>query len=158
MTNKFFGRYNVKIDSGKRIMLPAQLREKINESSLFITQSPDNYCLWLFTPEKWEELIFQKIEENTNLFSGEDRSLRRQLIGDAYDVKMDESGRILIEKILCDLAGINKNCWVIGQLDYIEIWDAERYLQYQESGKTKEDIAAASMNISNRIKRDKGLD
>jgi len=156
--NKFFGRYDVIIDEKKRLTLPAQLRKKINETTLYLTQSLDGDCLWLFSPEKWDELIRDKVEKNTDLFSDEDRSLMRRLIGHSYEADIDKSGRILIDKTLCDLAGIQKNCWVIGQLDYIEIWDAERYLQYEESGKSKENVAVTSRNISNRIKRDKGLD
>jgi len=149
------GEYSVTLDEKGRICLPASLRKEMNEPILRLTKGEDD-CLWLFTPAKWEELVSSKIKEYTDLFSRNDRRLMRQFIGPAQEVEVDKAGRIPIAVKLREFAGLSKECVVLGQIDYIEIWDEGRYSKYLEDG--GDDLNTASEELSGRIKRKRGID
>ena len=148
------GEFKVTLDEKGRISLPASLRKDLNETSLCLTKGEDN-CLWLFPSSKWEELVSTAIKENTDPFSKMDRSLLRRLIGPSQSVEIDKVGRIPIIQSLREWAGLSRDCMVLGQIDYIEIWDENRYQQYLAD--TDEEFIAASENLSNRIKRKRGI-
>jgi len=149
------GEYKVTLDEKGRISLPAPLRRDMNEMTLHITKGEDS-CLWLFTGAKWEELVSSAIKENTDPFSRMDRSLLRRIIGPSQQVEIDKAGRIPIIQGLREFAGLSKDCMVLGQIDYIEIWDEERYKKYLIN--TDEEFIAASEALSGRIKRRRGID
>jgi len=148
------GEFKVTLDEKGRISLPASLRKDLAESSLRLTKGEDN-CLWLFPAEKWEELVSTKIAENTDPFSRKDRSLLRRLIGPSQSIEIDKAGRIPIVQGLREFAGLAKDCMVLGQIDYIEIWDEASYFKYLES--TCDEFEAASEELSSRIKSKRGI-
>jgi len=148
------GEYRVTLDEKGRISLPAGLRKDIDDPSLRITKGQDN-CLWLFPSTKWDELVSTKIVENTDPFSRGDRSLLRRLIGPSQEVEVDKAGRIPIAQSLREFAGLSKDCMVLGQIDYIEIWDEERYLKYLET--SGDEYEKASEQLSNNIKSRRGI-
>jgi len=149
------GEFRVTLDEKGRISLPAGLRKDIDDPTLRITKGEDN-CLWLFPSAKWEELVSTKIAENTDPFSRKDRSLLRRLIGPSQEIEIDKAGRIPIAQSLREFAGLSKDCMVLGQIDYIEIWDESRYFKYLES--SGDEFEAASEELSGRIKRKRGID
>jgi MraZ protein len=149
------GEYKVTLDEKGRISLPAGLRKCINQTTLHLTKGEDN-CLWLFTPAKWEELVSNAIKENTDPFSKMDRSLLRRIVGPSQQIEIDKAGRISIVQSLREFASLSKDCMVLGQIDYIEIWDDERYQQYLSN--TNEVFDEASELLSSRIKRKRGID
>jgi len=149
------GEYNATLDEKGRISLPAQLRREMNETNLHLTKGEDN-CLWLFTPAKWAQLVSSTIAENTEPFSRKDRSLLRRLVGPSQQIEIDKVGRIPVIQNLREFASLSKDCVILGQIDYIEIWDAGRYLQYLAD--TSDDFNAASEELSSRIKRKRGIE
>jgi MraZ protein len=148
------GEYSVTLDEKGRISLPAGLRKELNETSLRLTKGEDN-CLWLYPPAKWEELVGNTIKDNTDPFSKVDRRVLRKIIGPSQEVEIDKAGRIPIVQGLREFAGLTKDCVVLGQIDYIEIWDGCRYREYFE-GNDKE-FEAASEELSKRIKQRRGI-
>jgi len=148
------GEFKVTLDEKGRISLPANLRKCLGETALHLTKGEDN-CLWLFPTAKWEELVSTKIAENTDPFSKKDRSLLRRLIGPSQQVEIDKAGRIPIAQGLREFAGLTKDCMVLGQIDYIEIWDEVSYFKYLES--TGDVFEAASEELSSRIKQKRGI-
>ena len=49
------------------------------------------------------------------------------------DCEPDSQGRVVIPQVLREFAGITKAVVVIGIVDKAEIWDAEKWRQYNES-------------------------
>jgi len=148
------GEFRVTLDEKGRISLPAGLRKDIDDPSLRITKGQDN-CLWVFPSTKWLELVSTSITENTDPFSRKDRSLLRRLIGPSHEVEIDKAGRIPITQSLREFSGLTKDCMVLGQIDYIEIWDEERYFKYLET--SDGEFEEASEQLSNRIKNKRGI-
>ena len=147
------GEYGVTLDDTGRIMFPRKLRDILNTGSVVLTKGADP-CLWLFTLEQWES--FEKtIYSTTDQFSARGRRQRQHFIGPRQELDIDRHGRILIPPTLRDHAGLFRECIVLGQVDYIEIWDQDSYKAYLEA--SEEDFKAGLEEISATIKREKEL-
>ncbi|MCL2410430.1 MAG: division/cell wall cluster transcriptional repressor MraZ [Treponema sp.] len=152
------GEFNAILDERNRITLPAQLRKEMDSVSMKLARGEDN-CLWLYTLDKWDELVADTLKEHTNPFSKIDRRLMRKFVGTSHEVEIDKAGRILIPDNLREYAKLIKDCVVLGQLDYIEIWEKDCYNEYcnEDNEENANDFDEASENLSRSIKRKKGI-
>ncbi|MDR0583360.1 MAG: division/cell wall cluster transcriptional repressor MraZ [Treponema sp.] len=125
------GEFRITLDDKGRLSLPVRLRNALSYTTLFLTRGMDD-CLWLYPPNEWKEML-KTIMDTTNPFSAKSRNIRRRLIGPSQEVEIDKAGRIPVAQTLREFAGLNKECVVLGQSDYIEIWDEERYRAYLEA-------------------------
>jgi MraZ protein len=124
LDQSLMGDFDVIIDEAGRIAIPRELRAIIGESEVVVTRGPDP-CLWLFTSEKWEDRL-GRIMEEADPDSAEGRDIRRRNLR-AFRLYLDKQGRILINPRLREFAGLSRDCMVMGQGDYIEIWNKERW-------------------------------
>lgn len=146
------GQFKVTLDEKGRISLPANLRKALTEGNLFITEGMEN-CLWVYTSDEWNNMI-NTIMENTDPFSEESRLLRRRFIGPSQEVEIDKAGRIPIAQTLREFAGLSKDCVVMGQVKYIEIWAEDRYRENRAA--TDDKFNAASEGLSRILKNKRG--
>ncbi|MCL1931543.1 MAG: division/cell wall cluster transcriptional repressor MraZ [Treponema sp.] len=145
------GEYNVTLDDTGRIALPRKLRDLLSTGKIMLTKGADS-CLWLYTLEQWE--AFEKtIYHTTDQFSARGRRQRQHFIGPKQELDIDRQGRILIPPTLRDHAGLCKECVVLGQVDYIEIWDEDRYKEYLKT--SEEDFKAGLEEIGAAIKKER---
>jgi MraZ protein len=144
--------YNTLDDKG-RVSLPARLRSALSGNTLVLTQGADD-CLWLYPPEEWKTLL-RVVMESTSPFLSRSRIVRRRIIGPAQEVEIDRAGRIAVPQSLRDFAGLSKDCVVLGQYEYIEIWDAERYRLYLSA--SKEDFNSGSEELGALLRGDKEI-
>ncbi|CAN5539213.1 hypothetical protein BH09PSE5_BH09PSE5_31910 [soil metagenome] len=56
---------------------------------------------------------------------------KRVFLGNAQDVEIDGSGRILVAPELRAFAGLTKGTMLLGLGSYFELWDAERYAAHE---------------------------
>ncbi len=87
--------------------------------------SPDHRsaCLNIFPLPEWEH-----VEEQIGKLPGSQQSsLRRYVIGRAQECEMDGNGRILLNRDLCDHAGIDKEAVLAGVGHKMELWDGEAW-------------------------------
>ena len=142
------GEFGVTLDDTGRIVFPRRLRDILVAGKVMLTKGADS-CLWLFTIEQWEQ--FEKtIYSTTNQFSARGRRQRQHFIGPRQELEIDRHGRILIPPTLRDHAGLTKECIVLGQVDYIEIWDEDRYKAYLNA--SEEDFKAGLEEIGALMK------
>ena len=125
------GEYSVTLDDTGRIALPRDLRDELEKGQVVLTKGPDS-CLWLYPAEEWKEQE-RLILRNTNRFSKEGREIMRNFIGPQKYLDMDKQGRILIPPTLRDHAGLSRDCIILGQYDYVEIWADDRYRTHVQS-------------------------
>lgn len=52
---------------------------------------------------------------------------RRIFLGNAMDVEMDASGRVLVSPELRAAAGLSRDAVLLGMGSYLELWDAAKY-------------------------------
>lgn len=122
------GEFAHNIDRKGRLIMPAKFREELGER-VIINRGLDG-CLNVYTAEQWET-VYQKIATlpSTNKDA---RMYQRIFLSKASEVELDSQGRILIPASLVALAGLEKECLVIGVANHIEIWSKEKWLALEE--------------------------
>lgn len=116
------------IDEKGRLLFPSKLRSDFSENALVVTQGFE-HCLMLYTPEEWDKAV-ANLRAKVSPFNERNRLVLRRFVGPAQKIEFDKSGRISISQSLREYAGLQKECVVLPQISYIEIWDAESYDAY----------------------------
>ena len=114
----FLGLYRHSFDDKGRLTVPARFREYLNAGA-FVTQGFDRNLMVL------TGVAFHQIYERLNAMNIADptaRLLRRMILGKAFQLEVDKSGRILIPQNLCEYATLKDEAVLVGQGDYFEIW------------------------------------
>ena len=142
------GEFSVTLDDMGRISLPKRMRDALGENNLVLKRGDDG-CIWLFTAEEWKKME-DDIVMTTNIHISKDVAIRRRYA--TSDVEIDKQGRILIPPTFRKHAGLFKECIVLGQFEYIEIWAEDRYEAYLEA--SEEEYRAASEELGARKKKE----
>ncbi|MBK9663577.1 MAG: division/cell wall cluster transcriptional repressor MraZ [Nitrosomonas sp.] len=136
----FRGVTQLSLDAKGRLAIPARYRGGLMsfcEGRLIVTVDPSK-CLLIYPQPAWEP-IEQKLN-NLSSFNPKIRSLQRLLVGNASDVEMDTTGRILVSPPLRQFAGLSKDVVLVGQGAKFELWDEEQWnLQIENALSFKED-------------------
>lgn len=130
----FQGNAKSNFDEKGRIIIPSKFRKHITSeanNTLYITLGRDN-CLWLFPSYEWTKLL--KILSKINPFTQSEVRMRRQLLKPVEELTIDSQHRILIPQNLLQQVEIKKEVLLIGQLDWIELWNEETYNKYIDEG------------------------
>ncbi len=144
----FIGLYERNLEARGRLAIPKKFRELLGENAV-ITRGLDG-CLFLFPDNRWHE-IAEKLRQ-TPLTSQDGRAFTRLLTYEAFPVEFDGQGRILIPDILKKFAELRAAAIVAGSLDRIEIWDKDKFSDYQTKiEKTSNEIAERLTNLEIRI-------
>ena len=112
------------LDAKGRMSIPARHRDALTEQvqgHLTLTRHPDG-CLLVYPRSVWEH----KREQIAN-FPMSARALQRLLLGNASDVDMDGSGRILVSPELRSAAKLVKDVMLLGMGNHFELWDAAEW-------------------------------
>jgi MraZ protein len=147
------GEFRITLDDKGRLSLPARLRSALAGTSVFLTQGMDD-CLWLYPSNEWKAML-KTIMDTTNPFSASSRNIRRRIIGPSQEVEIDKAGRIPVAQSLREYAGLAKDCVVLGQFDYIEIWADERYREYLKAHEAE--FIAGSEELGDFLKGNRDL-
>ena len=133
----FRGEYQATLDEKGRVSIPARLREGIPENILILTKSMFENCIWAFTPKDQE-----KVSESLKKFWSENSGITMtSQQKDMFDhrvsfftsvVEIDKTGRIMVPQKFRDHAGLTRDCVVSSDGIRIEIWDAQRYAEYEQ--------------------------
>ena len=126
----FCGEYSHNLDSKKRMILPAKLREELGEK-VVMTKNVDR-CVSLYPAERWNAFT-AKLDTLPDI---ETRQVKRFLYSAAFETTVDGQGRILVAPNLCTYAGLDKSVKVIGVGDHIEICDEARWTEENSSENT----------------------
>jgi len=129
----FVGKYEVRLDSKHRVIVPQRLRESRTEggpvwSEFYITLGAEG-CLFVYTPEGWERMM--EAMGATNPMADESlRILQRLVAANAVRCECDGQGRIVLPPELRAHAGLKRDVVWIGAVGRAEIWDRDRWRAY----------------------------
>lgn len=103
--------------------MPTRHRDALSASAgqITITKHPHG-CLMVFPREEWE-----KFRARIAALPMDAQWWRRIFLGNAMDVEMDASGRVLVSPELRAAAGISRDAVLLGMGSYLELWDASTY-------------------------------
>jgi transcriptional regulator MraZ len=119
----FRGIAQLALDNKGRLAVPAKYRDALLANGggrLVITADPSR-CLLIYPQPAWEP-IQQKLGSLSS-FDVNLRKLQRLLVGNASDVEMDGTGRILVPGPLRQYASLEKDVVLVGQGGKFELWD-----------------------------------
>lgn len=123
------GEYEHSIDLKGRLAMPAKLREGLGEHFV-ITKGLDG-CLFVYDMEQWH-LLEQKLSA-LPMSRKTARDFTRFLFGGACEGECDKQGRVMLPASLRKHAGLEKDVVVVGVGNRAEIWDAQKWAEYNEA-------------------------
>ncbi len=124
----FLGTYTPKLDDKGRLTLPAKFRDAL-AGGLMVAKSQDR-SLAVFPKAEFEERARRAVEEAKA--NPEARASLRVFAAGADEQRPDAQGRISLSADLRRYANLSKDCVVTGAVDYLEIWDAPTWQEYQQ--------------------------
>ena len=136
------GEYAHNIDRKGRLIMPAKFREELGEH-VVVNRGLDG-CLYVYTVEQWQA-VYEKLSTlpSTNKDA---RMYLRMMLSKAAECEMDGQGRILIPSSLVALAGLEKECLIIGVANHLEIWSKERWERLEEEQSASFEEAAEHLS------------
>jgi MraZ protein len=123
----FRGVSTLNLDTKGRLMVPARYRDALlaqGDGRVVVTADPSK-CLLMFPLVEWEPI--EKKLNSLSSFNTQTRSLQRLLVGNAADLELDATGRILLPAMLREFAGLDKNAVLVGQGVKFELWNEQRW-------------------------------
>lgn len=120
----FQGPSSLSLDAKGRLSVPTRHRDVLSAtagSQLTITKHPDG-CLMVFPRPEWE-----KFRERIAQLPMSAQWWKRIFLGNAMDVEMDGSGRVLVPPELRTAVGISKDTVLLGMGNHFELWDKATY-------------------------------
>jgi MraZ protein len=110
----FQGASSLSLDGKGRLSVPTRHRE--------VLQATAHGCLMVFPRPEWE-----KFRERIAALPMSAQWWKRIFMGNAMDVEMDSTGRVLISPELRAAAGIQKDTMLLGMGNHFELWDRASY-------------------------------
>ncbi len=132
----FQGASSIVLDAKGRLSVPTRHRDVLTataQGQLTITKPPHG-CIMVFLRSEWE-----KFRERIAALPMQAQWWKRIFLGNAMDVEMDASGRVLVSPELRAAAGITRDTVLLGMGGYFELWDAATYAA-QEAEQMKGDM------------------
>jgi MraZ protein len=125
----FQGASAINLDVKGRMSIPARHRDALQTEGfgrVTLTKHPEG-CLLLFPQLEWESFRDRvaKLPLEANWW-------RRIFLGNASELEMDGSGRILISPELRAASGIEREVILLGMGSHLEVWDAKTYAQKEQ--------------------------
>ncbi len=120
----FQGASSLSLDVKGRLSVPTRHRDVLSATAagqLTITRHPHG-CLMLFPRSEWE-----KFRERVAALPMTAHWWKRIFLGNAMDVDMDSTGRILISPELRVATHISKETILLGMGSHFELWDKATY-------------------------------
>ena len=138
------GEFEHSLDAKGRLIMPAKLRESLGDKFV-LTKGLDG-CLFAFSIDEWTN--FEDKLKALPLSNRNSREFTRFFLSGATECEIDKQGRFLIPGNLRDAANLIKECSIIGVGTRIEIWDKEKWNQYNsDENMSVEDIAENMTNL-----------
>jgi MraZ protein len=125
----FQGASAINLDVKGRMSIPARHRDALlaqGQGKITLTKHPDG-CLLLFPQLEWESF-----RERVAKLPLEANWWRRIFLGNASEMEMDGSGRILISPELRAASGMEKEIILLGMGSHLEVWDAKTYAEKEQ--------------------------
>ena len=120
----FQGASSLSLDAKGRLSVPTRHRDAlvaISEGQITITRHPHG-CLMVFPRTEW-----LKFRERIAELPMSAQWWKRIFLGNAQDVDMDGTGRVLVAPELRQAVSLNKEVVLLGMGNHFELWDRTTY-------------------------------
>jgi MraZ protein len=123
----FTGRYDSKLDSKGRLVLPSKFKSQLPEDGgheLVIQKGIEPY-LSIYPLLEFRKLV-SKVS-GLSEFNEENRQVRLAFFSSIASVELDDNGRLLIPKNMLAHAGLQKEVVLIGMNNLIVVWEPVQF-------------------------------
>ena len=148
------GEYTGKIGEKKRVSLPSKFRDELG-SEIILTRGYED-ALIVVNKKLWDTIASDVT--NGSFIDKNIRDTSRFLVGSAKELELDSQGRFVIPQSLFEHAGLDDEVIFIGLVNWIEIWDKNKWqerLSYlkENSDKIAQEIRSEEtrLNSSHRL-------
>jgi MraZ protein len=120
----FQGASSLSLDAKGRLSVPTRHRDVLLAEAggqLTLTKHPHG-CLMVFPRPEWE-----KFRERIAQLPMSAQWWKRIFLGNAMDVDMDATGRVLVSPELRQAAGLTRDAMLLGMGQHFELWDKATY-------------------------------
>ena len=127
------------LDAKGRLSVPTRHRDALVQAAagqLTITLNPDG-CLMVFPRPEWE--AFRERIANLPVSA---QWWKRVYLGNAQDVEMDGTGRVLVAPELRQAAKLSRSVRLVGMGKHFELWDAAIY-EHEQARAMQEEVPDA---------------
>lgn len=135
----FLGHWECKLDGKRRLTVPADLRDELDEAGKLqlVTTIGKGGGLDVYPQQLWDHMIKDLMQSAAN--GDEEADMLRNIFA-LYGSrgKLDATGRLSLTEDQLELAGIKKQAIVFGNITHIEIWAPE---QFELNKPSTDDIA-----------------
>jgi len=124
----FQGPSALTLDSKGRIAMPVRHRDVLSAmgaTKVTVTKNPPGGLL-VFPPAAWEDF-----SARVSALPMESAGWKRLFLGNAVEVEVDASSRVLIAPELRDFADLSRDVMLLGMGNYLELWDKRRYDEHE---------------------------
>ena len=135
------GEYEHSLDVKGRLIMPAKLREDMGEKFI-ITKGLDG-CLFGFSQNEWSN--FEEKLKTLPLTNKNARDFVRFFLSGAIECELDKQGRFLIASNLREYANMEKDVVIIGVGTRLEIWNRDKWKEYNSDENISADEIAENM-------------
>ena len=137
------GEYEHTLDAKGRLIMPSKLREGIGEKFI-ITKGLDG-CLFVFSLDEWTN--FEEKLKTLPITNKDARTFVRFFLSGATECEIDKQGRFLIVSTLREYASMDKEVVIIGVGTRIEIWNKDKWKNYNSDDNLSADSIAENMTM-----------
>lgn len=120
----FQGASSLNLDGKGRLSIPTRHRDALvsqAQGQLTVTKHPHG-CLMLFPRPQW--LLFR---DRIGQLPMQAQWWKRIFLGNAIDVEMDGTGRVLVSPELRQAVGLEREVVLLGMGNHFELWDKATY-------------------------------
>lgn len=147
--SRFRGRFDYTVDAKGRVNIPSKFRKSLCPEAVetfVICQGPGN-CLRAYPQDVWDRV---EDELASRPQTPEALRHRRLLYNTLSDSTLDAQGRIMLTASQMEKASIAKNVSLVGQNEYIEIWDTDTFNSYVGKGEDFDEMFFQSVEAGLR--------
>ena len=116
------------MDSKGRIAMPTRHRDiliAMGATKVTITKNPPGGLL-IFPPAAWDDF-----SARVSALPMESSGWKRLFLGNAVEVEIDASSRLLVAPELRSFADLSRDVMLLGMGNYLELWDKRRYDEHE---------------------------
>jgi MraZ protein len=124
----FQGPSALTLDSKGRIAMPVRHRDVLatmGAAKVTITKNPPGGLL-IFPPAAWADF-----SARVAALPMESSGWKRLFLGNAVEVEIDASSRVLVAPELRDFADLSRDVMLLGMGNFLELWDKRRYDEHE---------------------------
>jgi MraZ protein len=143
------GEYTNKLGEKNRLALPKKFREILG-NKVIVTRGYEE-CLIIINSKQWDKLL--SVFSDKAFTNSPVRDTRRFLIGGACEVEHDKQGRFVLPNNLKEFASISKEVVFVGLIDWVEIWDKDKWIERMKIVKKNASKIADELQKLNKYER-----